>query len=117
MGRAWRHCSEKLECTKEASFLCQRLIDVSNNPTNLTKTFKEADSKLQKQLKLEKASTTKNTTQEILNHQRLFLHPTYYPRDVHRKKARNLQLNTCTKAAITSRHEKIDYHISTPKEH
>ena len=64
MGRAWRHCSDKNDYTIEISLLCQRLIDAGHNPENLTIIFRESASKLQKQLKLEKSSSTKIKTGE-----------------------------------------------------
>ena len=46
MDRMWRYCSDKSDYTKEKSSLCQRLIDVGHNPTNLTAIYKKSSSRL-----------------------------------------------------------------------
>ena len=118
MDRAWRHCSDKSNCTKEVRLLHQRSIDVGHDPTNLATIFIEAAPKLQKQLKLEKTSTTKNITQKLLNHQRLFFHPTYHPRDAPRKNIQDVCSKTCApmlRDLLDTK--KIDYRTPLPKEY
>ena len=110
MGRTLRHCSDNNDCTKKISLLCQRLIDIGHNPSNLTLIFKEATSKLQKQHKLKIISAKTNTTQKLQKHQRLLLHPL-------EKHARNLQQNFRTNAVGHPRCENINYRMSPTKNH
>ena len=96
LEKCWRHCSNQTDYEREAHLLFQRLLDAGHNPSNLSTLFTKSAQKIKK--KVTRAGAIPKSAKYacvIKNHQRLFSHPTYYPKDTPRRSMQELFNKTC----------------------